>query len=622
MKKQLSFYATLGMVFTFFFLLSYPASASPTASSWRGYFLFGYRFVETSGASYKYREDVNLERGARLFNLSFQYLPEENSSNWFDSFSLSLQNYGGDPFETLTFSIGKSGRYDFQYERKKASYFYHDLYSTAEGVYDHHTFDFDRRTDTGKLRLFLTRQLNLNFSYERFTRQGKATPTLDINRVEFEFHQPYEEDSKKATINLTFNTRPFSLVLEESIQDYDFNNSFYLPGYADGGPAARYPSSLSYFSLNQPLDLRSYTHGLKFNIRPFSSLLISGSTQFITWDMNLNYEEVAQGTDYLGWLFSYKYQGEGKLNRDLNLYDFSLSWLLSKRIALMGSFYYHQLKQDGSMSLPETKEEVNFGYDNFGATAGLKIAFGSRLNLTFGLRQESRRLKELETATYEKETRQSGFFGNVHFEPSRKFRLTLDYQRAEAEEPFTLISSTMTNRFRLHTQLRWTSLQITGSYLVFRSESKVFVEEWQADRDQARLNFTYKRGSFQFSGGMTLIDIKKTAERTVAYPPFWTGPAGSFPWPIQFSGKSRLYDLGFDFQLSSNWLVKGSVERYTNRGFWPLDRTLLKAAIEYSLPHGYILKASYKFWDHGEKLAGANNFQASIFELSFGARWE
>ena len=42
-----------------------------------GNFMFGYRMVDTSGSPYKYKEDINLDKGARLFNFSLHYAPTE-----------------------------------------------------------------------------------------------------------------------------------------------------------------------------------------------------------------------------------------------------------------------------------------------------------------------------------------------------------------------------------------------------------------------------------------------------------------------------------------------------------------------------------------------------------------
>ena len=42
-----------------------------------GNFKFGYRIVDTSGADFKYKEDINLDDGVRLFNFSLHYTPSE-----------------------------------------------------------------------------------------------------------------------------------------------------------------------------------------------------------------------------------------------------------------------------------------------------------------------------------------------------------------------------------------------------------------------------------------------------------------------------------------------------------------------------------------------------------------
>jgi len=620
MRKKLTF-----SLFSLVFLLglfSLTSAAADSTSNWKGSFLFGYRFVGTSGAEFKYKEDINLEKGARLFNFSLSYIPSENGTKILDRLNLSLQNFGGDPFETFTLEAAKVGRFAFRYDRKKAAYFYHDLHEAGGTTYDPHTFDLERRSDSGQLSLTLSRQLDLVLAYERFSRKGKGTPTLDINRVEFEFDQPYDEESKLGTITLNFHTRPFSLVLDEKIHDFRTTNSFFLPGYADGGPASLYPTSLNYFSLNQPYDFRSYTHSLKFNLRPFSSLLLSGSARLINLDMDLDYEEKGQGVDYLGWLFAYDYKGKGDYSRDLKLYDVNASYLLFSRLALVATVRYQTFDQEGTLTIDQEKETVKFGFNTLGVEAGVQAMFSSRLHLTLGYRQEKRELEELETATYETKTTQQGFFGHLRFEPSPTFRLSLDYQRADIDDPFTLISPTATNRFKVDSRLRLNKLQVSGSYLIYRQQSEVFEDSWKSDRTQANLRIGYQLGKATLSAGTTMINVKSQADRTVAYRPFWTGPAGTFPWLIRYEGKSSLYDLSVGLAPAPNLRLEGMIGKYTNRGFWPIDRLIAKLGAEYSLPNGLLLKATYKYWDFKEKNSGFNDYKASIFELSFGVRWD
>lgn len=614
------FIIILGLIFSLG--ISFPYLQAQATSSWKGFFLFGYRLVDTSGAEPKYKEDINLERGARLFNFSLSYQPQGNGAKIIDRLELNLQNFGGDPFETFNLQITKIGRFSFEYSRKKATYFYQDLHQAANSLYDPYTFNFDRRSDSGWLRLTLSRQLNLAVGYERFSRQGKSTPPLDINRVEFEMEQPLDEDSKLGTITVNFHTRPFSLVLEEKIHDFKTTNSLFLPGYADGGPFSPYPSSLNYFYLNQPYSFRSYSHGVRFNLRPFSSLLFSGSAQLINLDLDLDYQEKASGVDYLGWLFAYDLKGKGQYNRDLKLYNLNASYLLFNRLALIANFRYQKLDQDGEMTIEGEKESISFAYDTWGLETGLQILFSSRMGLTLGYRHEQRKLEELETATYEDKTTQRGLFGHFRFEPSRIFQLTLDYQRADLEEPFTLITPTATNRFKINSKLRLKKFELSGSYLLYRSESKVFEDKWKSDRDQASLRIGYQWGKITFSAGSTIINLKHRADRSIEYRPFWTGPAGTFPWLIRYEGKSTLNDLTLSFVPKPEVRIEGTIGHYKNRGFWPIDRLMAKIMAEYNLPQGLVVRAAYKYWDFKEKSSGFNDYKASIFELSLGARWD
>ncbi len=142
------------------------------------------------------------------------------------------------------------------------------------------------------------------------------------------------------------------------------------------------------------------------------------------------------------------------------------------------------------------------------------------------------------------------------------------------------------------------------------------------DRHHASLRIGYKIGKMTFSAGSTIINLKHRADRSIEYRPFWTGPAGSFPWLIRYDGKSTLSDLTISFLPRAEIKFEGTIGKYTNRGFWPIDRILAKLMAEYNLPQGFLIRAVYKYWDFKEKSSGFNDYKASIFELSLGARWD
>ena len=84
------------LVFCLCFSFAFPLLAEEKEDSERtlyGNFLFGYRMVDTSGSPFKYKEDINLDEGARLFNFSLHYTPKESVKKYLDRLDVSIYNY-------------------------------------------------------------------------------------------------------------------------------------------------------------------------------------------------------------------------------------------------------------------------------------------------------------------------------------------------------------------------------------------------------------------------------------------------------------------------------------------------------------------------------------------------
>ncbi|MBM3285357.1 MAG: hypothetical protein FJY81_05740, partial [Candidatus Aminicenantes bacterium] len=451
-----------------------------------GDFLFGFRFVDTSGpgGAYKYKEDINLQGGARLYNFSLAYTPDNGLRRWLDRLDFRMSNFGGDPFESLEATLQKYGRYALKYARKKAAYFYQDLHRPGGGeLYDPRQFGFDRVVDGGSAKISLSKRADLTFSFDRFTRTGNSLTTQDIERVEFVLEKPVQEESKEVALGLNVRLNRYAFFFEERRRDYKNENSLFLPGYADGGPGAIYPTSLHLYILNQPYDLQSFTHTLRFSARPFDNLLLAGRALISREEMDLNYSERAEGLDYLGRKLHYGYSGKGTFDRNVQLYDFDLTYVFTKRFSLVGAVRYHRFDQSGALTGEAGAESADIGYDTLAFDAGLQVLLTARLSLAFGYRNETRNLDGLETATYEFETRQQGFFGNIRWD-GRALRLTFDYEHRASEEPYTLMSAANFDRMRLTARYRAGKFNLTGTYLWTDSQGEVFEQDFASTKNQ------------------------------------------------------------------------------------------------------------------------------------------
>ncbi len=590
-----------------------------------GNFRIGFRSVDTSGADFKYREDINLDTGVRLFDFSLHFTPSEQYKKLFDRIDINIYNFGGDPYETLGLSIQKYGKYKFQYDRRKATYFYHDQHEVSGIPYDHRTFNFDRIMDSALFKIMFGKRADFYVNFDRYSKSGESVTTLDINRIEFEFDKPVREESKQLAVGVDLHLKRYSVVFEEKIQEYEDTNSFFLPGFADGGAGARYPSSLDYFFLNQPYDFRTYTHTVRFNARPFDSLLVKGSAQYSDQDLNLTYSESASGIDYTGAPFTSSDSGQGSFNRIIQLYDFDLTYLLSNKLAAVGAVRYHDFEQDGSLTIDGSTESADLGFDTLGLEGGLQYQFSPKMALTLGYRYETRDLEGTETVTNETESLRHGFFGNLKWDFLRAFKLTLDYQRGYYDGPYTLISPTLFDRFRATAKWKLRQFDFSGSYLYARTESEIPSELWESTRSQLKLRAGYNTENFKIFAGYSLIDVRHESNRTIAYPPSWSGPAGTFLWTIDYDGKSHLFDGSLSLKLGDKWQIGSYANIYSNTGnevFWDITRTMAKGYIEYLFSNGFSTQLGYRFVDFKEKDSGFNDYTAHIFEISFGYRWE
>ena len=609
----------LGVLFFFLIRASLPAE-----SRLDGRLLFGFRFVDTSGPGRddKYKEDINLRGGPRLYNFNLTYSPANGLRNLFDRLDIRMSNFGGDPFESFKLSLQKYGRYSMTYGRKKAVYFYRDLHQVGGGeVYDLHAFGFDRVVDSGTAKIRLSKKIDLTFNFDRFAKNGSSVTTQDINRVEFGLEKPIQEDSKEIAVGLSVHSNRASLVLQEKIRDYNNENSLFLPGYADGGPEAVYPTSLDFYSIDQPYDLKANTHVLKFSARPFGSLFLAGAALLIRENVDLDYSESGNGLDYLGRKFALSSSGTGSFDRNAQLYEFDVAWILKTKLSFIGAIRYHKFDQSGSLEVGDEIDSIDIGFDTLGLDAGLQYLFTPKLSLTLGYRNESRDLDGLETATYEFETRRRGFFGNVRWD-WRSLKLTFDYEHSGLTEPATLMAPMGFDRLRATVRYRAGKLNLTGTYLLNDSHTEVFEQAWDSSRTQAGLRVAFNAENIQAGLGYSSIIVEHKADRVVTYPPYWTGPGGTFLWEVFHEGKSRLVDASFSYSLNERLRIGAYANYYANQGTWEIERLTFKVSLEYAVVGGTVARVGYRYTDFKEKSSGFNDYRASILELSFGYRWK
>ena len=261
-------------------------SSSSVEPAWtmRGDLDFGFRWASPGGNEDKYREDWNFQTGPRLFNMDVSVRPL--SPSLADVFSLEAVNLGGDPFARFGLALRKFDRYSFRFERRSAKYFYRDTIVPHEEASvaassggDFHTFDFERVNDTYELDVDLGSNAGVFLRFNRQTRMGDSTTTLDVSRDEFELDRPLVEEKNDYLAGFKWSRGNLALSVDQSFRDYTSDGRLFLPG-ASVGENPEGSTELSSLEQLLPFDFTMPQTTVRFSHTPHPRVSVVGSAVF------------------------------------------------------------------------------------------------------------------------------------------------------------------------------------------------------------------------------------------------------------------------------------------------------------------------------------------------------
>ncbi len=610
MKNNRTLFFIVWMALSFLFTGVQFAGDEDKDDIFSGYFTVGYRGVDVDGHMSKYKEDYNLQDGPKLMTLKLSYKPIGKVKAFFDRMDVRVYHLGGEPFESFSANIVKYGKFDFKMERRKSNYYYKDHFVG----HDFHHYDFDRINDSASLKIWLCNFSRLYFNFNSYSKKGHSTTSLDVSRDEFEFESPVDETSKEFSVGLDLSLKRVSILLEEKIQDYKNDYSFFLLGGKSHGEHMDDMAMLDYFYLSQPYDFRSFTHTFKVSARPMDKLLIKANGQLSNQDLRMDYAEDISGVTYLGSDYTNAYSGEGNFDRKIGLFDFDLSYLINYNIAIVAAVRYKKFEQEGSFNVYGAEMPMYLDYNTLGLEGGLQYQVNSKFTFTLGFRNEKREVMHSEDATGGEETKRTGLFGNLKLKLSKALRMTADYQYGSYTDPFTSISPTDFHRFRCTFKYKGKNLFLNGSFQYKLSENDLD-DMWKNERSQLNLRAGYFDKKVKFGMGYNLIYSKNEGDRNFNF------YGRSVTWNILNEGRTSLFDAYLYYKLDKKISVGAHGNYYKNDGYWELERTIIKPFIKYSFDNGFIGKLSYVYIDYKEIEYGMNNYNADIFEISFGYKW-
>lgn len=593
------------------------------AADFTGHVSVGYREVDVSGDEGKYKQHVNLDDGARLFDLGIVFQPDRQAdgpAGMPDRVELNASGLGGDPYESVRLRVQRYGSYRLTYDHRSSDYFYEDLLLAPEEASveqstggDFHHFDFERKRDTLGLDLDLGSRARLNLGFARYEKRGDSTTVLDVEREEFELDKPIDESLDRYDLGFTYDWDHVSITLGQTWQDYDNASQIFLPGFSPGSePDA--PTSLDLFFLDQPYGFTSSDQHLSVRVRPSSRWILALDALAGDLDLDMTATERAQGIDYLGRPFDREDSGVADVDRDTLLLDASVAYLVNDRLQLNAGVRRYDLEQDGAVLFGEAAGESAWNIETTGFELGLDMSLTSSVTFSGGWSTEKREtlvshsIDDVEAV----DTDRDGFFARLSYRPNRRVKVTLSFEDDQIDDPYTLASATDARRYKARASYRWDNgLMVAASYR--RTDYENDNTGWISESRQSDIRLTHAGDRLTVSLGAAFVELEREVDQLV------TGGSRQDLFAISYGADADFWDGSVRWRVIERVDLTASYRAYDNEGSFSVDRDDLRAGVEFLLPADYALLLSYRNVDYDED--DLESFDVDVWELALRFRW-
>ncbi len=600
-----------------------PVLAQNDAPAVTGSVSVGTRSVDVDGALTKFREDIDLAAGVRLFDASLHYQPSERGSG-IDRLDLDATGLGGDPFESVHLGVRKYGAFDLKLDRRRSAYFYEDTILpaalasvTGSTRGDVHHFDFERLRDSAALDIDLSPATQLSFGLEHQTRTGDSTTTLDLQRDEFELDRPLDESLNGLTVGLRHSWDHITLVVDEQLHEFTNTSELILPGYSLGSNTTD-PADLQLFMADQSYDYKSRSHAVRLMAKPTAKLDMNGGWRTESLDLDMQANESSAGTTFAGVPFTSTLAGPATVGRDITVADFDFGYTVGTHVRVVGSARHNGLSQDGGVEYGPDVGAGRWNIDTDGWEAGFEYAVSSTILVSAGWSTEKRTVDRswiLDATTSVdtgERTSRDGHFARLLVRLTGGVELTASLENNDINDPFALASPSASRRYKVGVKRRWSNgISVNGSYR--KTDVENDVSGWLADTKQADVRVLYQHERVQLSAGYSQIDVARSIAQLV------TAGTVQVLFPIDYTADSTLWDASTRWRINDRYAVGGELRAYDNAGSFGLSRDDRRVFIDVDLGKTYVLRVAYRGLDYTED--AYDDYDARLLEVALRVRW-
>lgn len=606
----------------------------------------GYRFVDVSGSEELYREHYDLDDGLRILSTRVVVSPEQRGGNRaFDRVTLSASGLGGDPYERWNVAAYKTGAYRADARYRKVDYFYGN-------PGDVHAWDTQRTYLDVNLSANVADNVLVYADFNRYRRTGDRLTTRDLDRDEFHFDEPVDQEGTNYGFGIRWNFRGTDLFFKQEFVNFRDNSGF-TSGPNAGGSTATFIEMLANTevrAMDAPIS-RGGFHSVLLQSR----LELFGDLMFSDQQTSSAFVQTIDGIDRSGRTVSITSDNQGLTERDVMHGNLEARVRVHEKLIVTAKYRHRDWDQDGSSIGEDVTVRTDLGTFSSSRGVGLssyrvkgdQIMFGAEvmpvrsMNLfgEVGFSSVDKRFKKEEIDGFPRgsnretdvTTEAVPFRIGGFYRPDARVDVKVTYSRADVDDPLTQIFPTTADGIKLRSRFRpapgWT---VAGDVTYRKVENDVSDHEFDSTTFAASLSYAItERGNA--SVGYTYLDSGSSIPFTFVLDDRTQGESVS-----SYEAQTSVFVLTGEYTVSQDVPAKvyGSVAYVDNSGTIPLSRYDIIVGGRYTFEGGMFVDAQARFIDYQQEFfhqqgiilsppepSDVNNYDAKLFTISMGFRF-
>ncbi len=190
-----------------------------------------------------------------------------------------------------------------------------------------------------------------------------------------------------------------------------------------------------------------------------------------------------------------------------------------------------------------------------------------------------------------------------------------EYERGSYKDPFTIMSPTGLDRFKIRGKVKATE-QLSFIFTMLKRDMKNSDSGGKFNSATYSIDATYTmKDRFTISAGYSRLNIDKGINNLVRL------RAVLIPWNISYKGRTTSSRGRLSYKFNPNLSIGAMSYYYKNSGTWALDWTTFRGWIRYTLNSGYSLVLSYQRNNYNEVIYNFDDYSSDILTLGFGYRF-